>query len=108
MSMEQAMRSVRPAVLLTIASSFAMGEALHRSNLDQQIADFLLPIFEQGGRFGVVLGLYLLTAFMSSWVSNAAAVNIMFPIGVSFFHKGGISAHSLTYTYVDLRAMLQC
>jgi len=102
MSMAQAMAAVRPSVLLTIASSFSMGQALHISHLDTEIANFLLPIFEEWNHFGVILGLFVMTAFMSSWVSNAAAVNIMFPIGVSFYQKGGLSPRSLAYTYVAL------
>ncbi len=78
----QARRSVDWQVLLTIAASFGIGQALVNTGGAALIADSLIEL--AGGDPLVTLAVvYLLTAVFTSLITNNAAVVLLFPIAIT-------------------------
>jgi len=68
---------------LIIALSLAFGTAMLKSGLAELIADILISVFLPLGRMGVLFGIYLITTVLAAYVTNKAAVAIIFPISLS-------------------------
>jgi len=68
---------------LIIALSLAFGTAMIKSGLAELIADILIYVFLPLGRMGVLFGIYLITTVLAAYVTNKAAVAIIFPISLS-------------------------
>jgi di/tricarboxylate transporter len=75
----QALASIEPRVLLTIAASFAVGHAIAGTGLAAVMADALVRGTSPFGPVGVIAGLYATTALLSSVVTNNSAAALMFP-----------------------------
>ncbi len=78
MTMEEAWSAVKGSTLLTIASSFSLGEAIQRSGLADIIANGIGNIAEPFGQIGLLGVVYFVTSFLSIMVSNTAVVVFMF------------------------------
>uniref|UniRef100_UPI0035625390 SLC13 family permease n=1 Tax=Ancylomarina sp. TaxID=1970196 RepID=UPI0035625390 len=68
---------------LIIALSLAFGTAMIKSGLAELIADLLISVFLPLGRVGILFGIYLITTVLAAYVTNKAAVAIIFPISLS-------------------------
>uniref|UniRef100_A0A7S1ET59 Citrate transporter-like domain-containing protein n=1 Tax=Timspurckia oligopyrenoides TaxID=708627 RepID=A0A7S1ET59_9RHOD len=79
MTWNNAAGSISLPVLLTIACSFGVSEALQASGAAQQLADFIVDVFSFS-RIGLLFGIYIGTALLSAVITNNAAVALMFPI----------------------------
>jgi len=96
--MPQAKEAVNGEVLLLIACAFTLGVALEDTGVASTIANGLLGVLTKGGKFTILLGIYILTALLSSVISNAATVALMFPIAYQFVETAGISEKAVIYT----------
>ncbi|XXM71203.1 SLC13 family permease [Lysinibacillus sphaericus] len=67
-------------VLLIIACSFGIGNALTNSGLASFIAGLLISLTSPFGVFAVILCIYLLTNLFTEMMTNSAAAVLMFPI----------------------------
>ena len=81
-SMHEARNSVDWRVLLAIGSAFAIGEALMMSGAGDAIADTLLPIFDLGGNYGILAGIYLLALLFTVTIGNIGSAVLVFPIAL--------------------------
>jgi di/tricarboxylate transporter len=70
-------------VLLIIASAFGIAEAIENSGLAQIISAVTIESVRPFGILGVLVGLYLLTSFYTSFITNNAAAAFLFPIALS-------------------------
>lgn len=68
---------------LIIVMSLALGTAMIKSGAADLVATFFINIFLPFGRVGLLFGIYLITAFMGAYITNKAAVAIVFPISLS-------------------------
>lgn len=68
---------------MIIALSLAFGTAMLKSGLAEMIAGLLISVFLPLGRMGVLFGIYLITSILAAYVTNKAAVAIIFPISLS-------------------------
>jgi len=68
---------------LIIVMSLALGTAMIKSGVADLIANFFINIFLPFGKIGVLFGIYLITAFMGAYITNKAAVAIIFPISLT-------------------------
>ncbi len=68
---------------MIIALSLAFGTAMIKSGLAELIADLLISVFIPLGRVGILFGIYLITTILAAYVTNKAAVAIIFPISLS-------------------------
>lgn len=67
-------------VIITIAASFGISNGMRESGAAQQLANFIVDIFEPIGDIGLYFGIYIGTALLSSVITNNAAVALMFPV----------------------------
>ncbi|MPQ46296.1 SLC13 family permease [Marinifilum sp. N1E240] len=68
---------------LIISLSLAFGTAMIKSGLAEIIADLLISVFLPMGRVGVLFGIYLITSVLAAYITNKAAVAIVFPISLT-------------------------
>lgn len=80
LSATDAARSVDLPILVTIAASFGISNALDDTGAAEQLAQVVLHAFEPFGRIGLIFGVYFGTALLSAVITNNAAVALVFPI----------------------------
>ncbi|UCG28579.1 MAG: SLC13 family permease [Bacteroidales bacterium] len=68
---------------LIIVMSLALGVAMIKSGAATVIANLLIAVFMPLGKLGILFGIYLITAFMAAYITNKAAVAILFPISLT-------------------------
>ena len=76
-------QSVDYQLALIIALSLALGMAMIKTGVADILANAVLFIFESFGKHGLLFGIYLITSIMAAFITNKAAVAIMFPISLS-------------------------
>lgn len=80
LSLTNAAQAVNLQVIITIAASFGISEGMAASQAAKRLADFIVKVFEPLGFVGLLFGIYIGTALLSSVITNNAAVSLMFPI----------------------------
>lgn len=68
---------------LIIVMSLALGTAMIKSGAAHIIANGFIAAFLPLGKVGVLFGIYLITAFLAAYITNKAAVAIIFPISLT-------------------------
>ena len=68
---------------LIIALSLALGTAMIKTGAAELIANILISVFLPFGKVGVLFGIYLITSIMAAYITNKAAVAIIFPISLT-------------------------
>nr|MDS1299065.1 SLC13 family permease [Aequorivita sp. S2608] len=68
-------------LLVILISSLAFSTALIQSGAAQLLADNLMLFFQPLGPAGVIIGVYIITLLLTTFVTHVAAVSIVFPIG---------------------------
>lgn len=81
MSFPQALASFANPIIFLFLGGFALAAALKEQGLDQAMASIVLRL-ARGHLLRAVLYLFGMTAFMSMWISNTAAVVIMLPLAM--------------------------
>ncbi|MBK5279090.1 MAG: SLC13 family permease [Bacteroidia bacterium] len=76
-------RNLDLSLLVLLVCSLAIGIALENSGTAQLIAHGLISTTKSIGPVGVVSALFIVTIILTSLITNAAAVSIMFPIAMS-------------------------
>lgn len=66
-----------------IALSLAIGTAMTKSGVAEMIAQFFIRFLEPTGIIGLMFGLFAVTNLLSAYITNKAAVAIIFPIAVT-------------------------
>jgi len=66
-----------------IALSLALGTAMIKTGVADMIADFLISIFFPHGNLAVLFGIYAVTSVLAAYITNKAAVAIVFPISLT-------------------------
>jgi di/tricarboxylate transporter len=68
---------------LIIVMSLALGTAMIKSGAASVIANGFIAVFIPLGKVGILFGIYLITAFLAAYITNKAAVAIIFPISLT-------------------------
>jgi len=68
---------------LIIVMSLALGIAMIKSGAALAVSNLLITVFMPLGKVGILFGIYLITAFMAAYITNKAAVAIIFPISLA-------------------------
>ncbi len=86
-----------------IVMALAFGKAMIKSNSADLIANFLIDIFKPLGTMGILVGLFIITALIASFITNKAAVAILFPISLTIAKELSIppQAAVLTMAYAS-------
>ncbi|MGQ3643149.1 SLC13 family permease [Ornithobacterium rhinotracheale] len=82
-------------LFLILGSSIAIGTAFMDTGGAKWIGDFVLSIFQQYDKIGILIGVYLLTLILTSFVTNVAAISIVFPIAFEISRELNMPAQAL-------------
>lgn len=80
-------------LLIVLVSAIALSKALINSGAAELLADNLLSVFIPYGPRGILIGLFVLTIILTTFVTNVAAVSIVFPITYAICHELGLPHH---------------
>ncbi|OHX66937.1 SLC13 family permease [Flammeovirga pacifica] len=70
-------------LLVLLTSALTLGEAFISSGASEIVSNVFIKIFLPFGVYGVLIGLFLFTVMLTSFVTNVAAISIAFPIAYS-------------------------
>lgn len=90
--------SLNMPVLVTIAASFPLAEALDKHGVASEIADNLVAITEFAGDYGLILGIYIATSLLTAFLTNASSAAVMTPIVVELSKTTDIPLLALVIT----------
>lgn len=86
----EARNSVDLNVVVVIAASFGLGEAIATSGLADQIAETFVGSFAGFGDVGLLLGVIVATVILTELITNNAAAVLMFPIAIATATQAGL------------------
>jgi len=75
---------------IIIAMSLALGQAMIKSGVANHIGYFLVDILMPIGKLTILFGIYIISAILSAYITNKAAVAILFPIVLTISMKMGV------------------
>ncbi|HUF31651.1 MAG TPA: SLC13 family permease [Acidimicrobiales bacterium] len=90
LSPAEARAAVDIDVIVMIAASFGIGQALATSGLSEVLAGGLVDAFGGWGNVGLLLGVLLATTLLTEVITNNAAAVLMFPIGMATASAAGL------------------
>ncbi len=73
-----------------IALSLALGTAMIKSGVAGMIANFVISVFLPLGRVSLLAGIFIITSVLAAYITNKAAVAIIFPISVTAANNLGL------------------
>ena len=68
---------------LIIALSLALGTAMLKTGVAGLFADGIITVFRPFGSVGLLAGIYFITTLLAAFITNKAAVAVIFPISLS-------------------------
>jgi len=89
-SLDAARRSIEYPVLIVIAASFALGEALERSGAARDIAGWMVQLAASDPMMTLIM-IYIATVAFTEVITNNAAAVLMFPIAVASANSLGVA-----------------
>lgn len=87
----QAWRAVSWSTIVLIAGMIPVSVALTQTGAAELLADGIVSGFGGAGTYGLLGGLFLITALLGQMISNTATALIMIPIGLSAASDVGIA-----------------
>lgn len=88
---DEARRSVDLDVVVLLAASFGVGEAVSSSGLAKVIAGALIDGLGRFGDVGALAGVLLATVLLTELITNNAAAALMFPIAIVTATQAGLN-----------------
>jgi len=84
-----------------LVMALAYGYAMIKTGAATLLADFIIDMFKPLGVYGLLVGIFLITNLISSFITNKAAVAVLFPIVLTIAKEYGIEPiiTVLTMTY---------
>jgi di/tricarboxylate transporter len=101
-------KSIDYNLAIIIAMSIAIGTAMIKTGVATHIADFLVHFFMPMGTLGLMAGIYIITTVVGAYITNKAAVAMIFPITISMAATMSINPLPLvlTMTYAATASFL--
>ncbi|HVM39827.1 MAG TPA: SLC13 family permease [Acidimicrobiia bacterium] len=90
LSAHDAQNAVDLQVLVLIAASFGLGEAMATSGLAETVAGGLVDAFSGLGDIGLLAGILIGTVVVTEMITNNAAAVLMFPIAMAVAAEAGL------------------
>ncbi len=94
--MEEAYRAIEWRAVFLIAGMLPLGTAMQKTGAAGIMADGVIHAFGYFGPWGVIAGLYLLTATLTIAIHPAALVVIMAPVALEAAASFGMAPHTVT------------
>ena len=83
LTMEQAYRSVTWTTVVLVAAMLPLSTAMFQTGAADKVAELLIQVVGGFGPYGLLVGLFVVTAIFGQLISNTATAMIMIPIGVA-------------------------
>ncbi len=96
LSMDEAYESIDWRTVFLVGGMLSLGVAMENTGTARYLADLLLGVLGDYGPYGLLAGIYLLSALITQPMSNAAAIVLMVPIAVDT--ALGLGVNHLTFT----------
>ncbi|OSI17877.1 anion:sodium symporter [Neisseria dentiae] len=101
MDIKKAMSSFSDPIIYIFFGGFALAAALHMQRLDRKIAVWLISL-SRGNMKVAVLMLFVVTAFLSMWISNTATAAMMLPLAMGMMDHLDKEKERKTFVFVLL------
>ncbi|QEY26620.1 SLC13 family permease [Neisseria zalophi] len=101
MNIKTAMSNFADPTIYIFFGGFALATALHMQRLDRKIAVWLLSL-SGGNMKAAVLMLFIVTAFLSMWISNTATAAMMMPLALGMMDHLDREKERKTFVFVLL------
>jgi di/tricarboxylate transporter len=75
---------------IIIALSLALGTAMVKTGVAHLIAEYFIKAFMPLGVIGLLAGIFFITNFLASYITNKAAVALIFPISLTIAYDLGL------------------
>ncbi|MDO5656500.1 MAG: SLC13 family permease [Flavobacteriaceae bacterium] len=95
MSEQELLKNLNIDLFLILGSAIALGTAFIETGGARFVSDAVIDVFSAYGNISVIIGLYLLTVILTSFITNAAAVSIVFPVAYEMSHSLSIEPHAI-------------
>jgi di/tricarboxylate transporter len=92
-----ARRSIEMGTLLAIVGSLAVGKALEATGAAEQLGAVLVALGAPFGAMGTITAVYVATTLLTNFVSNNAAVALMFPIAIAAAAEAALPLKSMAF-----------
>jgi len=83
-------KAINYNLILIIALSLALGEAMTKTGIASIVSDIFVNVFKPYGVFSLFIGIFLLTNLLASVITNIGAVAIVFPVAISLASQLGV------------------
>ncbi|SUO93984.1 SLC13 family permease [Suttonella ornithocola] len=101
METKAALSSFADPIIFIFFGGFALATALHMQKLDKKIAMWLISL-SKGNMLLAVLLIFLVTAFLSMWISNTATAAMMLPLALGMMDHLDKEKDRHTFAFVLL------
>lgn len=91
-------------LIVLLVSALVLGNALIKTGAADLVANTFIEILLPLGRVTILIGLFVMTVALTSFVTNVAAVSIMFPIAYSVCQQMGVSDGTPFYITIAFAA----
>ncbi len=71
---------------IIIVMALALGKAMTKTGVAENFAQVIIQVFEPLGKVGLLAGIYFITTILAAFITNVAAVAIVFPISLTLAH----------------------
>lgn len=90
-SVQDITKSIEADLVLILASALALGNALINTGAAELVANQFMQILLPFGKEVLLIGLFVMTVILTSFVTNVAAVSVMFPVAFALSQELGIA-----------------
>ncbi len=95
LSMEQAYRAINWTTVIMVASLLPLSTAMFETGAADLVGGLLIGVVGGLGPYGLLAGLFVVTALFGQLISNTATALIMIPIAVAAAGELGVDARSV-------------
>jgi di/tricarboxylate transporter len=80
-------------MIVILVFSLALGQAIIKTNAGNMIADQIIALLKPHGTIAILIGLMIITNFITSLISNVGAVSITFPLAYAISTNLGLNPY---------------
>jgi len=84
-------KSIDYDLAVVIAMALSLGVAMMKTGVATMIADVFIDVFVPLGNIGLLFGIYFITTILAAYITNKAAVAIVFPISITIAASLGLN-----------------
>lgn len=95
MSHQELLKNLNIDLLLILGSAIALGSAFIETGGAKFVADEVIHVFSMYGNVSVIFGIFFLTVLLTAFITNAAAVSIVFPVAYEMSHSLSLAPEAI-------------